>query len=58
MHTTFHRKARFKILKIHTRVPRDLDLYLVVNQRQMKLIDAYYNVRVGYWASINNVQEY
>jgi hypothetical protein len=24
----------------------------------MKLIDADYNFRMGYWASINNVQEY
>ncbi len=38
--------------------PRDLDMYPTMDQRQMKVIDAYYNVRVGYGALRNNVQEY
>jgi hypothetical protein len=35
---------------------RDLDLYPVVDHRHMKMIDANYSVRVGYWASRNNVR--
>jgi len=38
--------------------PRDLDLYLMMDQRQMKAIDVDYNVRVGYWALRNNMHEY
>jgi hypothetical protein len=38
--------------------PQNLDLYLVMDHKHMKAIDANYNVRVGYWASKNNVQEY
>jgi hypothetical protein len=34
---------------------RDLDLYPIVDHKQMKVVDTYYNVRVGYWASRNNV---
>jgi hypothetical protein len=37
------------------KTPRDLDLYLAMDQRQMKVTDAEYNVRMGYWASKNNV---
>ncbi len=29
---------------------RDLNLYPIVDHKQMKTIDANYNVRVGYWA--------
>jgi hypothetical protein len=52
--TTFYYKPRFGIM----RTPRNLDLYLVVDHRHMKAIDANYSVRVGYWASKNNMQEY
>jgi hypothetical protein len=41
-----------------TITPRDLDLYPTVDHKQMKAIDANYNVVLGYWASRNNVQEY
>jgi hypothetical protein len=41
-----------------TRTPKDMDLYLVVDQREMKVIDAKYSVKVGYWALKNHVQEY
>ncbi len=40
------------------RTPKDVDLYLVEDQRQMKMIDAKYCVKMGYWASKNHVQEY
>ncbi len=36
-------------------IPPNLDLYLIVDKKQMKMIIAKYNVRVGYWASKNNV---
>lgn len=39
-------------------IPRDLDLYPIANEKQMKLVDAHYNVRVEYWALKNNVHEY
>ena len=58
IHITFHRKARFKTMRMPTKTPQDLDQYLGVNLRQMKVIDVDYNVRVGYWASRNNMQEY
>jgi len=41
-----------------TRTPRDLDLYSIMDQKQTKVIDANYSVRVGYWASKNNLQEF
>jgi hypothetical protein len=40
------------------RIPRDLDLYPAVDHRQIEAIDVNYSVKVGYWASRNNVQEY
>jgi hypothetical protein len=40
------------------KTPWDLDLYLVLDHRHMKAIDVDYSVRVGYWASKNNVQEH
>lgn len=58
MQTAFPYKARFGIVRMLVRTPRGLDLYLVVDQRQVKVIDAKYSVRVGYWASRNNVHEY
>ncbi len=51
----FHCKGKLGIVKMPIRFPRDLDLYLVVDHKQMKAIDADYNVRVGYWALRNNV---
>jgi hypothetical protein len=33
-------------------------MYLVVDHKQMKVIVIDNNVRMGYWASRNNVQEY
>jgi hypothetical protein len=56
--TTFHYKPRFGTMRTSTRTPGNLDLYLVVDHRHMKAIDANYSVRVGYWASKNNMQEY
>jgi hypothetical protein len=50
MQTTFHYKGRFGTVKIPIRTPRDLDLCLVLDHKQMKTIDADYNVRVGYYA--------
>ncbi len=37
---------------------QDLDLYLVMDHKQMKTIDVNYNVKMGYWASKNNMQKY
>jgi len=37
---------------------QDLDLYLIMDHRQMKAIDANYNVKMGYRASKNNRQKY
>jgi hypothetical protein len=44
----FHCKCSFGVVRMPTRILRELDLYPVVDQRQMKLIDVDYNVRVGY----------
>lgn len=54
----FHCKYRFRTMKMHAITLQDLDLYLVMNHRQMKAIDANYNVRMGYWALKNNMQKY
>jgi hypothetical protein len=56
MQITFHCKPRFGTMRTPTRTPRDLNLYLIMDHRHMKTIDADYNVRVGYWASRNNMQ--
>jgi hypothetical protein len=53
-----HCKCRFGIVRMLVGTPMDLDLYLEMDQRQMKAIDVEYNVRVGYWTSRNNMQEY
>jgi hypothetical protein len=45
-------------MKMLVITPQDLDLYLVMDHKQMKTIDADYNVRMGYWASKNNMQKY
>jgi hypothetical protein len=56
--TILHCIYRFGNVRIPTRTPPDLDLYPKMDQKQMKVIDAEYSVRVGYWASKNNVKEY
>jgi hypothetical protein len=33
-----------------TKTLRDLDLYLIMDKKQMKAIDAKCNVKMGYWA--------
>ncbi len=53
-----HCKCGFGNGRMFVRTPPNLDLYPIVDQRQMKMIDAKYNVRVGYWALRNKVQEY
>ncbi len=40
------------------RTPLDLDLYLFINKRELKNVDAKYEEEVGYWASSNHVQNY
>jgi hypothetical protein len=45
-------------MRVLVKTPRDLDLYPVVDHSKMKVIDANYIVRIGYWALRNNVQEY
>lgn len=52
-----HCKRRFGNVRMLVGTPLDLDLYLTLDQKQMKMIDAKYGVRMGYWASRNNVQE-
>jgi hypothetical protein len=51
-------KCRFGTMKMSTRTPKDLHLYPIVDQRLLKMIDAKYSLRMGYWASRNNVQKY
>jgi len=43
---------------MHARIARELDLYPIMDHKHMKVINANYNVKVGYWASRNNMQEY
>jgi hypothetical protein len=45
-------------MRMLARIPWDLDLYPAMDHKQMKVIDANYSVRVGYWALKYNVQEY
>ncbi len=58
MQKAFHCKSMFRAMRTLTKTPRNLDLYLVVDQRQMKVIDVDYSVKVDYWASRNNAHEY
>ncbi len=58
MSTLFHCKGKNAIVRMLARTPRDLDLYPTMDHIQMKVVTADYNVRVGYWASRNNVEEY
>jgi len=46
--TIFHCKCSFGVVRISIRIPQYLDLYPTVDQRQMKVIDVDYSVRVGY----------
>jgi hypothetical protein len=34
---------------------QNLDMYPIVDQRQIKAMDANYNVRMAYWALKNNM---
>jgi hypothetical protein len=54
----FHCKYKFKTMKMFVITLQDLDLYPVVHHKQMKAINANYNVKMGYWASKNNMQKY
>ncbi len=54
----FHCKCSFGNVKMSIKTPIGLDLYPRVDHRQMKVIDVENNVRMGYWASKNSVQEY
>lgn len=38
--------------------PRDLDMYPEVEKKEMKFIDAEYQVQLGYWVGKNNLQDY
>ncbi len=51
----FHCKCRFRTMKMLIRTPKDLDLHPTIDRRHVKMINVDYNVRVGYWASRNNV---
>ncbi len=50
-----HFKYRFGTLRMFAIILWDLDLYPAMDQKQMRAIDANYNVRVGYCASKNNM---
>ncbi len=58
MQIAFHCKGRARTMRMPTRIVWNLDLYLIVDYRQVKVIDVDYNVQVGYWDEKNNVQEY
>jgi hypothetical protein len=46
-------------MRMSAKTPRqNLDLYPTMDQRQMKVIDVDYSVRMGYWASRSDMQEY
>jgi len=38
--------------------PQDLDLYHVVEKKEMKSINVEYQVQVGYWATKNHLEDY
>jgi len=44
-------------MKMFVIIFQDLDLHPVVDHKQIKVINADYNVRMGYWASKNNMQK-
>jgi hypothetical protein len=47
----FHCKYKFRTMKMFSITPQGLDLYPVMDHRQMKVIDGDYNVRMVYKAS-------
>jgi hypothetical protein len=40
------------------RTPLDLDLYPSIKKRQLKSVDGEFQAKVGYWVSINHLQDY
>jgi hypothetical protein len=54
----FHYKHRFGIVRMAIRILGDLHLCPAMDQRHMKIIYEESNVRMGYWASKNNMKEY
>jgi hypothetical protein len=38
--------------------PQDLDLYPIIKKKEMKSINAKYQVQVGYWVARNHLQDY
>jgi hypothetical protein len=54
-HKKNHYKCSFGVVKMPTKIPQNLDVYPIVDQRHMKTIDANYIVKVGYWALRNNM---
>jgi hypothetical protein len=54
----FHCKYSFRTMNMLVIISQDLDLYSIVDHRQMKVIDVDYNVKMGYWASKNDMQKY
>jgi hypothetical protein len=54
----FHCKYKFRTMKMFSITPQGLDLYPVMDHRQMKVIDGDYNVRMVYKTSKNNMQKY
>jgi hypothetical protein len=47
----FHCKCIFGVVRMPTKILQNLDMYPVMDKRQMKTIDGNYSVRMGYWAS-------
>jgi hypothetical protein len=45
-------------MKMLALIPQDLNLYPIMDHRQMKVIDVDNNVKMQYWASKNNMQKY
>jgi len=54
----FHCKYSFRTMNMLVITSQDLDLYPIMDHRQMKAIDIDYNVKMGYWASKNSMQKY
>ncbi len=46
----FHCKYSFRTMNMLVITSQDLDLYPIMDHRQMKAIDVDYNVKMGYWA--------
>lgn len=54
---TFHYKCSVWAMTMPSRISKKLDLYPTLDQRVMKATNVDSNVKVGYWASKNHVQE-